>query len=158
MSEPKNEDTNQYLRGKVLARLRAEANPRGLPLPALARLLRESATDVEPVRLMAVVESLERDGLVSVTPVSERSAGQPAGVVAEGERPTWPERNGKTLARSGSPYRRTALPPEAGRYDARTCRRPHWTSAYSLCSGLAALERREQVDVVVAPSGSATTA
>ena len=71
----------------MLARLREEANPRGLPLPALARLLRENATDVEPVRLMAVVESLERDGLASVTPVSERSAGQPAGVVAEGRAP-----------------------------------------------------------------------
>jgi hypothetical protein len=45
---------------------------------------------------MAVVESLERDGLASVTPVSERSAGQPAGVVAEGRAPysTGPEQEG----------------------------------------------------------------
>ena len=86
-SGPKYEDTNRYLRGRVLARLREEANPRGLPLPELARLLRENATDVEPARLNAVVESLERDGLARVSPLSEPSARHPAGAVAEDRAP-----------------------------------------------------------------------
>jgi A/G-specific adenine glycosylase len=86
-SGPKYEDTNRYLRGRVLARLREGADPDGLPLPELARLLRGDAADVEPVRLMAVVESLERDGLARVTPLSERSAGHPAGAVAEERAP-----------------------------------------------------------------------
>ena len=42
---------------------------------------------MEPVRLMAVVESLERDGLARVTPLSERSAGHLAGAVAEERAP-----------------------------------------------------------------------
>ena len=86
-SGPRYEDTNRYLRGRVLARLREEADPDGLPLPELARLLRGDATGVELVRLRAVVESLERDGLARVTPVSGRSAGSPAGAVAEERAP-----------------------------------------------------------------------
>ena len=84
---PKYEETNRYLRGRVLARLREEADPDGLPLPELARRLQGDAAGVEPVRLMAVVESLERDGLARVTPFSERSAGHPAGAVAEERAP-----------------------------------------------------------------------
>lgn len=93
---PRYEDTNRYLRGKVLARLREEANPGGLPLPELARLLRENATDVEPVRLKAVVESLERDGLARVMDASERPEHRPADAVAEERAPysTGPEREG----------------------------------------------------------------
>jgi A/G-specific adenine glycosylase len=84
---PRYEDTNRYLRGRVLARLREGAGPGGLPLPELAWLLQGDAADVEPVRLMAVVESLERDGLARVSPLSERSAGHPAGAVAEERAP-----------------------------------------------------------------------
>ncbi len=95
-SGPKYEDTNRYLRGRVLARLREEANPGGLPLPELARLLRENATDVEPVRLKAVVESLERDGLARVMNASERPEHRPADAVAEERAPysTGPEQEG----------------------------------------------------------------
>jgi A/G-specific adenine glycosylase len=88
-SGQKYEDTNRYLRGRVLARLREEANPGGLPLPELARLLRENATDVEPVRLKAVVEGLERDGLARVTDASERPEHGPDDAVAE-ERTPYP--------------------------------------------------------------------
>jgi A/G-specific adenine glycosylase len=99
-SGPKYEDTTRYLRGRVLARLREEANPGGLPLSELARLLRENATDVEPVRLMAVVESLERDGLARVTDASERPEHGPADAVAEERAPystgTEQERPGET--------------------------------------------------------------
>jgi A/G-specific adenine glycosylase len=84
---PRYEETNRYLRGRVLARLREEADPAGLSLPELARLLQGDAADVEPVRLKAVVESLERDGLARVTPSSERSAGHPAGAVTEERAP-----------------------------------------------------------------------
>jgi ribosomal protein L12E/L44/L45/RPP1/RPP2 len=84
---PRYEDTNRYLRGRVLARLREEADPEGLPLPELARLLQRDGADVEPIGLMAVVESLERDGLARVTPLSERSAGHPAGAGAEERAP-----------------------------------------------------------------------
>ena len=83
----KYEDTNRYLRGRVLARLREEADAEGLPLPELARRLQGDATNVEPVRLKAVVESLERDGLARVTPATERSSGRPAGAVAEERAP-----------------------------------------------------------------------
>ena len=69
---PKYEDSNRYLRGRVLARLREEAASDGLPLPDLARRLRGDAADVEPVRLKAVVESLERDGLTKVMRPTER--------------------------------------------------------------------------------------
>ena len=64
-------DTNRYLRGRVPARPHEGAKAGGLPLPKLARQLREDVADVEPVRLKAVVESLERDGLVRVTDASE---------------------------------------------------------------------------------------
>lgn len=74
---PRYEETNRYLRGRVLARLREEADPDGLPLPELARRLQRDAADVGPVRLKAVVESLERDGLARMTPVSERAAVHP---------------------------------------------------------------------------------
>jgi A/G-specific adenine glycosylase len=84
---PRYEETNRHLRGRVLARLREGADPDGLPLPELARLIQGDAADVEPVRLMAVVESLERDGLARVTDASEGSAGQLAGAVAEERAP-----------------------------------------------------------------------
>src|SRR4028119_643255 len=80
---PQSEATTRSRRGGVLARLREEATPGGLPLPELARLLRENATDVEPVRLKAVIESLERDGLARVMDASERPEHRPADAVAE---------------------------------------------------------------------------
>jgi A/G-specific adenine glycosylase len=84
---PRYEETNRYLRGRVLARLREEADPDGLSLPELARRLQGEAADVGGARLKAVVESLERDGLARVTPASERPAGHPAGAVAEERAP-----------------------------------------------------------------------
>jgi A/G-specific adenine glycosylase len=83
----KYEGTNRYLRGRVLARLREEVAPDGVTVPDLARRLREDAADVQPLRLMAVVESLERDGLARVTRPAERSEGRPAGAVAEERAP-----------------------------------------------------------------------
>lgn len=84
---PRYEETSRYLRGRVLARLREEADPDGLPLTELARRLQRDAAGVGPVRLKAVVESLERDGLARMTPVSERPAGHLAGAVAEERAP-----------------------------------------------------------------------
>ena len=86
---PRYEDTNRYLRGRVLARLREEADPEGLSLPELARRLEEGTARVEAARLEAVVESLERDGLARVTRGAEAS-GRPAevaGAVAEERAP-----------------------------------------------------------------------
>ncbi len=54
---PKYEDTNIYLRGRVLARLREEPAPGGATLPDLARRIRGNS-DVEPRRLKEVVQSL----------------------------------------------------------------------------------------------------
>lgn len=82
---PRYEDTNRYLRGRVLARLREEEDPGGLPLPELARRLQGDAAEVEPLRLKAVVQSLERDGLARVTPAAERSVSPQA--VAEERAP-----------------------------------------------------------------------
>ena len=84
---PRYEDTNRYLRGRVLARLREGAALGGVGLPELGRRLRGDATDVEPVRLMEVVESLERDGLARVERPAERSEARPAGAVAEERAP-----------------------------------------------------------------------
>jgi A/G-specific adenine glycosylase len=84
---PRYEETNRYLRGRVLARLREEADPDGLTLPELALRLQGAAAGVGGARLKAVVESLERDGLARVTPASERPAGHPAGAVAEERAP-----------------------------------------------------------------------
>lgn len=84
---PRYEETNRYLRGRVLARLREESDPDGLPLPEFARRLQGEAADVGSARLKAVVESLERDGLARVASASERNAGHPAGAVAEERAP-----------------------------------------------------------------------
>ncbi|HEV2744923.1 MAG TPA: A/G-specific adenine glycosylase [Rubrobacter sp.] len=78
---PRYEETNIYLRGRVLARLR-EAPAPGVTIPDLALQI-GGATDVEPRRLREVVEGLERDGLLRVTDASERPEAYPAGAVAE---------------------------------------------------------------------------
>jgi hypothetical protein len=67
----------------LLARLREEADPEGLPLPELARRLEDGTARADAMRLEAVVESLERDGLARVRRAATRSDGQPAGAVAE---------------------------------------------------------------------------
>ena len=99
------EETNRYLRGRVLARLREESDPDGLLLPELARRMQWYAADVDPVRLKAVVESLERDGLARMTPVDERPAGPPAGAVSEEKAPyaTGAEREDLTGVRVSLP-------------------------------------------------------
>ena len=83
---PRYEDTNIYLRGRVLARLREASAPGGVTLPDLARQL-GGDTDVEPRRLEEIVEGLERDGLLRVTDASERPEAHPAGAVAEERAP-----------------------------------------------------------------------
>ena len=80
---PRYEDTNRYLRGRVLARLREQSPSGGLPLPELARRLEDGSARVDAMRLEAVVESLERDGLAKVTRGAEGIARHPAGAVAE---------------------------------------------------------------------------
>jgi len=85
---PKYRDTNIYLRGRVLARLREVSAPGGVGLYELGRQLRGDATDVQPLRLKEVVESLERDGLARVTRPAERSEEAPsAGAVGEARAP-----------------------------------------------------------------------
>jgi len=84
---PRYEDTNRYLRGRVLARLREEAGSEGLPLPELARRLGDGTGRVDAMRLEDVVESLERDGLAKVTRGEDGVARRPAGAVAEGRAP-----------------------------------------------------------------------
>ena len=86
-SGPKYEESNRYLRGSVLARLREEPSPDGVTLSDLARRLRGDAAVVEPVRLGEVVESLERDGLARVVHPAGPCAVQPAGAVAEERAP-----------------------------------------------------------------------
>ena len=83
---PRYEDTNIYLRGRVLARLREASAPDGLALPDLARRL-GGDSDVDPRRLKEIVGGLERDGLLKVTDASERPEAQPAGAVAEERAP-----------------------------------------------------------------------
>ncbi len=83
---PKYEDTNIYLRGRVLARLREEPAPGGATLPDLARRIRGNS-DVEPRRLKEVVQSLQRDGLARLTHVSGRPEHGPAGALAEARAP-----------------------------------------------------------------------
>ena len=83
---PKYEDTNIYLRGRVLARLREVPAPGGATLPDLARRIDGNA-DVEPRSLKEVVESLERDGLARVTHASERPEHGPGDAVAEARAP-----------------------------------------------------------------------
>ena len=78
---PRYEETNIYLRGRVLARLR-EAPAPGVTLPDLARQI-GGDTDVEPRRLSEVVEGLERDGLARVAEAPHRPEAHPAGAVAE---------------------------------------------------------------------------
>ncbi len=101
---PKYEDTNIYLRGRVLARLREETAPGGVTLPDLARQIGGNA-DVEPHRLKEIVEGLERGGLARVTDASERSEHGPADAVAAA-RATYaagPEREGPAEIRVSLP-------------------------------------------------------
>ena len=105
---PRYDETNIYLRGRVLARLR-EAPAPGVTLPDLARQI-GGDTDVEPRRLSEVVEGLERDGLARVAEAPHRPEAHPAGAVPRSGRPTWSGRKGETPPRSGSPCRRTYRP------------------------------------------------
>ena len=59
------EDTNRYLRGRVLAQLRedAAASGGGIDLRELGRQVREGFTDEDVPLLHGVVESLAKDGL-----------------------------------------------------------------------------------------------
>ena len=77
------EDSNRYLRGRVLARLRESRD--GMMMPGLAHGLRGDGASVGLPRLREVVESLERDGLARTTgePIHE----EPAGAVAERRAP-----------------------------------------------------------------------
>ena len=100
---PRYEETNIYLRGRVLARLR-EAPAPGVTLPDLALQI-GGDTDVEPRRLKEVVEGLERDGLLRVTDTSERHEAHPADAVAE-ERASYaagPERGNTAETRVSLP-------------------------------------------------------
>ncbi len=84
---PKYEDSNRYLRGRVLAQLREDAAGGGVSLGDLARRLLGDSTDVGLRRLRNVVRSLEDDGLARVLPSEHPSASsrgvEPAGMVAE---------------------------------------------------------------------------
>lgn len=59
------EDSNRYLRGRVLARLR-EAPAAGVSLRELGAALREGFGEGDLDRIRTVVESLEKDGLAAV--------------------------------------------------------------------------------------------
>jgi A/G-specific adenine glycosylase len=61
------EGSNRYYRGRVLATLR-ETSEESLPLHELGKILREDSGDEFLTRLHGVVESLERDGLVKISP------------------------------------------------------------------------------------------
>lgn len=80
------EDSNRYLRGRVLARLREETSREGTALPDLADRLREAGTHIGLPRLRGVVESPERDGPAR-TVGAERPVGEPAGTVSEERSP-----------------------------------------------------------------------
>jgi A/G-specific adenine glycosylase len=59
--------SNRYYRGRVLATLR-ETPEDSLPLHELGKILREDFGDEFLTRLYGVVKSLERDGLVKISP------------------------------------------------------------------------------------------
>ncbi len=60
------EDSNRYLRGRVLAQLRNDpAGGEGIALRDLGGRLRERFTEDDVPRLYEVVESLKKDGLVA---------------------------------------------------------------------------------------------
>ncbi len=60
------EDSNRYLRGRVLAQLRdGPADGEGIALRELGGMLREGFTEDDVPRLYEVVESLKKDGLVA---------------------------------------------------------------------------------------------
>ena len=82
---PRYEDSNRYLRGRVLAQLRDAGSAGGLELREIASRMRRDDADVEISRLWAAAKSLEDDGLARTTPAEEpRSSGsEPAGAVAE---------------------------------------------------------------------------
>lgn len=80
------EDSNRYLRGKVLAQLRDAGTAGALELREIGSRLRRDDADVELSRLWAAVNSLEDDGLARTTlaedpPPSLRP--EPTGAVAE---------------------------------------------------------------------------
>ena len=85
-SDARYEDSNRYLRGRVLAALRAEAEDGDVGLPDLGRALLEDPSVAGATRMLEVVRSLEKDGLVRVLPTQETVASrghERAEVVAE---------------------------------------------------------------------------
>lgn len=81
------EESNRYLRGKVLAELRrvSHAGSEGIPLRELGRRVSRDFDERDPFRLLVAVESLRRDGLATV--VEEPTRPGATGVVAEENAP-----------------------------------------------------------------------
>ncbi|CAA9476723.1 MAG: A/G-specific adenine glycosylase [uncultured Rubrobacteraceae bacterium] len=77
------EDSNRYLRGRVLAQLRDTGPDGGLELREIWDGLRRGGVDVEASRLWAAVRSLEDDGLARTAPAGDPGAGPPAPRPAE---------------------------------------------------------------------------
>jgi A/G-specific adenine glycosylase len=65
------EDTNRYLRGRVLARLREDHGGRGIRLEELGRDLLGNATETALLRIREVVGTLENDSLARVLPSND---------------------------------------------------------------------------------------
>lgn len=79
------EDSNRYLRGRVLAQLREAGFEGGLELREMATVLRLSGVDVGLSRLWSAVESLEGDGLVRTALPGESNATPPGSAEAVAE-------------------------------------------------------------------------
>jgi A/G-specific adenine glycosylase len=80
------EDSNRYLRGKVLAQLRDAGTAGALELREIGSRLRRDDADVELSRLWAAVNSLEDDGLARTTLAEDPPPSlwpEPTGAVAE---------------------------------------------------------------------------
>lgn len=94
------EDSNRFLRGRVLAQLR-EAPDEGLTLRELGASLREGE---DAAWILPAVRSLEKDGLATT---HEPDRTRPAAVVAETRPAYGPERlaNGETAGRAGGDLR-----------------------------------------------------
>jgi len=81
------EESNRYLRGRVLAELRrvSHVGSKGIALRQLGRRISQDFDERDPFRLLLAVESLRRDGLATVMDGRVRSGA--TGMVAEEHAP-----------------------------------------------------------------------
>ncbi|WP_207957149.1 A/G-specific adenine glycosylase [Rubrobacter tropicus] len=77
------EDSNRYLRGRVLAQLREARAADGLELRDIQSRLRRDETEVGLPRLRGAVRSLEDDGLACTVPARDSDDSSPGRAVAE---------------------------------------------------------------------------